>query len=296
MSRLEKALEKASQLKNDKGGVEEKEKGILKAPCFDQFSIGEPLKVENPYLVTVTAPDSPVAEEYRKLKSLVVNLTKSDKFKNTIMITSTTKSEGKSITAINLAVTMAQDYDNTVLLVDADLRQPTIHKYLNINPEIGLSDCLRDGAKIGDALIKTGIGKLMVLPSGSTISNPVELLSSNMMKDLIIELKNRYEDRYVIIDTPPILPFAEAHSIGQVVDGVIMVIREGVASPGHIKDALRLLKDINILGIVYNDAEVNRFDGYYYRYYKSYYSHNGDSNDGVNKKKSWLPFLRRKKQ
>lgn len=296
MSRLEKALEKASKLKGEKRDRGETEKRITKTACYEQFKTEGPLEITNPYLITITDPQSPIAEEYRKLKSLIVKRTKADRFQNTIMITSPGKAEGKSITAINLALTLAQDYDNTVLLVDADLRQPTIHKYLNINPEIGLSDCLVKGAKICDALIKTGIGKLMILPSGSTISNPVELLSSNMMTELVRELKNRYEDRYVIIDTPPILPFAEAHSIGQVVDGAIIVIREGIVSPNHIKDALRLLKDINIFGIVYNGAEIDRFDGYYYHYYKSYYSHRSNPNDSGNKKRSWIPFLKRNKQ
>jgi exopolysaccharide/PEP-CTERM locus tyrosine autokinase len=296
MSRLEKALEKASKMKEEKRDTGETAKSITETASYEHFKTEVPLEIHNPYLVTVTDPQSPVAEEYRKLKSMIVERTKGDAFQNTIMVTSTAKAEGKSITAINLAITLAQDYDNTVLLVDADLRQPTIHKYLNINNEIGLSDCLTKGAKISDALVKTGIGKLMVLPSGSNISNPVELLSSNMMTELIRELKNRYEDRYVIIDTPPILPFAEAHSIGQVVDGAILVIREGIASSNHIKDVLRLLKGVNIFGIVYNGAEIDRFDGHYYYYYKSYHSHNGNTHDGGNKKRSWLQFLRRNKQ
>jgi len=282
MSRLEKALEKATKMREEKKEVEA-EKSVSKTKVLDTFKTEESLKLNSPYLVTLTEPDSPISEEYRKLKSLIVKLTKADKFHNALMVTSSVKGEGKSITALNLAITLAQEYDHTVLFVDADLRQPSMNRYYDIKPEIGLTECLVNGAKIGDALIKTGIGRLVILPSGNKVSNPAELLSSSMMRELVKELKNRYVDRYVIIDTPPILPFAEAQSIGSVVDGVIFVVKEGQVSLNNIKEALSLLKDTNIFGFVYNGAELDRFDGYhYYHYYKSYYSHKSNDVDKAN--------------
>lgn len=266
MSRIEEALEKANKLRGVHNSEATTEK-TASAPVDDIFKTEAPISVDNPYLVTVTEPDSPAAEEYRKLKSMVVNITKRGNFQNTLMVTSTIGGEGKSLTALNLAITLSQEYDHTVLLADADLRQPSIHSYLGMDPQKGLSDCLCNGKDIGSVLVKTGIGKLVVLPSGSRVSNPVELLSSNKMKELVKELKHRYADRYIIIDTPPILPFAEAHAIGSVVDGVIFVVKERHASLNNIKDALGMLKHANILGVVYNDVDIERYDNYYQYYY-----------------------------
>jgi protein-tyrosine kinase len=266
MSRIEEALEKANKLRGEHNS-EATTEITASAPVNEIFKTEPSISIDNPYLVTVTEPDSPVAEEYRKLKSMVVNITKRGNFQNTLMVTSTIGGEGKTLTALNLAITLSQEYDHTVLLVDADLRQPTIHRYLGMDPEKGLSDCLSNGKDIGSVLIKTGMGKLVVLPSGSRVSNPVELLSSNKMKELVKELKHRYADRYVIIDTPPILPFAEAHAIGSVVDGVIFVVKERHASLNNIKDALGLLKDTNVLGVVYNNVDIEGVDNYYQYYY-----------------------------
>lgn len=272
MSRIEKAIEKASRLREEGHREPEKMAAASSAVPMHVFKPEASVRVDNPYLVTITEPESPAAEEYRKLKSMVVKLTKRGNLHNTIMVTSAVGGEGKSLTALNLALTFAQEYDHTVLLVDADLRQPSIHEYLGIQPKIGLSDCLINGREIGQALIKTGIGKLTILPSGSRVSNPVELLLSSKMKEIVREMKHRYVDRYIIFDTPPVLPFAEAHSIGSVVDGVIFVVREGHTSLTSVKEALGILKETNILGVVYNDADPTSFDGaYYYHYYKSQY-------------------------
>jgi protein-tyrosine kinase len=297
MSRIEEALEKATKMREEKSPTEQTVKSRSMTGEPEIPKVEESLRIENPYLVAATQPQSPISEEYRKLKSLLLKLTKVDNFLNTLMVTSSIKGEGKSLTAMNLAITLAEEYDHTVLMVDADLRQPSMHKYLDIEPKVGLSDCLMNNADVSDALIKTGIGKLVFLPSGSEISNPAELLASNRMKDLIRELKKRYSDRYVIFDTPPILPFAEAHSIGSLVDGILLVAREGFTSLDNLKETIHLLKGANILGIVYNGVEIDRFDGhYYYHYYKSYYSRNKNEYEGTNGKEGWLPFFRRGKK
>lgn len=301
MSRIEKALEKATKIRKEKADkdIEIIEKKVSDKELLDTFKTEATVKIDNPYLITAIEPNSPISEEYRKLKSIVVKLTEMGNFHNTLMVTSTIGGEGKSITALNLAITLAQEYDHTVLLVDADLRQPSIDEYLGIKPEIGLSDCLANGTDISNTLIKTGIGKLVVLPAGSKVSDPVELLSSSKMRDLVRELKQRYADRYVIIDTPPILPFAEAHSIGSVVDGVIFVVREGYAPMSNIKEALHMLKNAKVFGIVYNNVEINRFDDYrYYKYYKSYYSKKDGKegkDDGRKGLYGWLRSIKGKK-
>lgn len=273
MSRIESILEKAVMMRDGKQTSPRLHVASAK-PEIDaaQFQAAEPWHIENPYLVTATDPGSLVTEEYRKLKSMVVKFTNNGSFQNTIMITSAVSSEGKSLTAINLAIALAQEYDHTVLLVDADLRKPSVCDYLGITAEIGLADCLADGRAVSEALVKTGIGKLVVLPAGKKVANPAELLSSSRMTALLKELKQRYDDRYIIIDTPPVLSFAEAHSLGSIVDGVLFIVKEGGGTKQNVQEALAMLKDTKVIGLVFNNVDISRFDAdYRYRAYYSYH-------------------------
>lgn len=272
MSRIEEALEKAAQLRNNKRGFDAPGKISAPAPAavspatrYPSLS-GAAAALTSPMLVTATDPHSPSAEEYRKLKSVLVSMTRQDTFRNTLMVASSVSGEGKSVTALNLAISMAQEFDHTVLLVDADLRKPSLHGYFGLEPKLGLSDCLQGGVDLGDALIKTGIGKLSLLPSGKSIRNPAELFSSQRMAELIQEMKHRYPDRYIIIDTPPVLLFAETLSLSYLVDGVVFVVRQGLASVQNISDALASLKGSLVLGMVYNDVKEESIDSRYYYY------------------------------
>ena len=264
MSRIEKALEKANKLR------EAEITKMAELPNDKDVRLPEAINVNNPYLVSLTQPHSPVAEEYRKLKSMVIRATKAD-FLNTIMVSSAIDGEGKSLTALNLAISLAQEIDHSILLVDADLRKPLIHEYLGIKTKYGLSDYLTGNIDISEILVKTGIGNLSIMPAGNKTKNPVELLSSGKMKSLINELKHRYVDRYIILDTPPILPFAEAITLSSYVDGIIFVVKEGYAQRNIIKDAVNLFKDSNILGVVFNSVSSENLDGHYSKYYRGYY-------------------------
>lgn len=266
MSKLEEALQKAKSLREPTDTKQPMPfTGVKK-----EIEI-ESLDIKNPYIVSVAQPDSPIAEEYRKLKSMVIKATKAD-FLNTIMITSTIDKEGKTLTAINLAISMAQEIDHSILLIDADLRKPFVHEYLGIKPKYGLSDYLTKDVPISEILIRTGVGNLVFMPAGNRVKNPVELLSSSKMKTLVDELKHRYVDRYIIMDTPPLLPFAESITMGSYVDGVIFVVKEGHAQMKSIKDAMSVIKDLNILGVVFNGVSNENLDGHYYsRYYRYYY-------------------------
>ena len=261
MSKIVEALEKASkqrEVKNVKRDVKIRNPKDVK-----------PAKVNNQHLISINEPNSPVSEEYRRLKSILIRDTKQD-FLNTIMITSSVDSEGKTLTAINLAATLAQDLDHSILLIDADMRKPMIHNYLGIDYKYGLSDCLMEDIDISDVLINTGIGNLVLLPAGKPVSNPVELLSSEKMKSLLKELKHRYSDRYVFIDTPPLLPFADALVLGAFTDAVLFVIKEGRAQKKLIDNALGLIKDLNVLGVVFNAVRQENLDGHYSTYYGRY--------------------------
>lgn len=277
MSRIEEALERANKLRGVHNSEAPAEK-TASLPVDDVFKSEAEISVDNPYLVTVTEPDLPVTEEYRKLKSMVVKLTTRGDFLNTLVVTSSLAAEGKSITALNLAVSLAQEYDHTVLLVDADLRKPSLHEMLGTETPIGLVDCLTDGVDVGEAIIKTGIGRLSLLPAGKRIDNPVELLLSSKLKQLIREVKHRYADRYVIIDTPPLLPFAEVHSLCSISDGVIFVVREGHTPVGDIKESLGMLKDTHVLGVVFNAVEISPMENHYRHYYYNRYKKRGGGN------------------
>lgn len=224
------------------------------------------LKIDNIMLAAASDENLGVVEEYNKLRSAVIALTKGEKFLNTLMVTSTVSDEGKSMTALNLAISLAREYDHTVLLVDTDLRRPSIHKFLGINPDAGLIHCLRDNLPIEKALIKTGIGKLVILPAGGSVEDPVDFLSSNRMKEIIQELKTRYPDRYVIFDSPPALPYADAGVLAAAVDGTLFVVREGKADKEDLHKTIEDFKEHNLLGIVYNDAHMilKKQDQYYY--------------------------------
>ncbi|BDV43029.1 polysaccharide biosynthesis protein [Geotalea uraniireducens] len=286
MSRIDQALEKAALLRkglgNDGGG---KTLPADDSPPVPVHTYAMPDKAtsgvhsDNPLIVTLNAPHSPVSEEYRKLKSAIVSSARQGVKRNVIMVTSSIGGEGKSVTSLNLAISLAQEFDHTVLLVDADLRKPSINKYLGLKSGKGFSDCLSGEALLPDVLIKTGIGKLTVLPAGTPRRNPVELFSSQMMKDFINEIKSRYPDRYVIIDTPPVLPFAESRMLGALVDGIVLVIREGATTVDDVRETVDVLPKGKMLGAVYNVATVDSLSGRYHYYYHGYGYH-ADAGEG----------------
>lgn len=264
MSRIEEALEKAAKIRVDTTSSlspESKKAKIHLPPPPPE----EGITVTNRLLVTVNDPHTQAAEEYSKLKSVIVKLTKEGTFLNMLMLTSSIGGEGKSLTSLNLALSLAQEFDHTVLLVDADIRKPTIHSYLGIENTAGLTDCLLDEVDVKNALIRTGVGKLSFLPAGRSVPNPAEIFTSQRMRDFFLEMKTRYHDRYIIIDTPPVLPFAETRSLSAIVDGIVLVAKEGLVTLHNIEETMECIKGTPVLGIVYNEAatEFHR-DSYQY--------------------------------
>lgn len=266
-------MEKAAQMRNGAPTAvvaEEKPPGEGAPLPRQAASRTITINSNNRLLATISEPHSAVSEQYRKLKSALVRLTNEDRFRNLLMVTSAIAGEGKSLTAANLAISMAQEYDLTVLLIDADLRRPSIHHLLGFEQTIGLSDCLQDGIDIGDAIIKTNISKLSVISAGREVEKPLELFASKKMQELMAEIKHRYKDRYVIIDTPPLLPFAETRSLARIVDGIVFVIHEGITPQESVIEAREVLKGCPILGVVLNNSttlntETSQYSSYYTR-------------------------------
>ncbi|HSW65167.1 MAG TPA: XrtA-associated tyrosine autokinase [Dissulfurispiraceae bacterium] len=266
MSRIEEALQKAMQMRKGESAAGVAEPFAARLPEYDP-SGAQAVEITSPYIITNDSDRNVFAEEFRKLKTMIIRELSRHDNGNTVMVTSAGGGEGKSITAINLAIALAQEFDNTVLFIDADLRRPSLQQYLHIGERPGLTDCLVDGIDMGKVLIKTTIGKLTLLPSGRAVPNPTELLASQKMKVLFNEIKNRYSDRYVIIDAPPVLPVAETRNLASLVDGIVFVVAEGVVPERSVRDSLELLHDRRILGFVFSNVSPENLGpqhGYYY--------------------------------
>jgi len=258
MSKREQALEEAVRMRESRGaagaGALAKAAFPEALPEFEESAgIIDLAKVNKHIACIFTDPYCPAAEEYKRIRTGILKST-SKNFLNTIMFTSSQMGEGKTITSLNLAVTMAKDIDHTVLLVDADLRNPSVHSYLGLTPKKGLSDYLSGKARLSEVIFRTGIGKLAVLPAGEPPDNPSELLSSEKMRVLITELKHRYKDRYVLFDTPPLLAAAEPLSMARYVDGIVFVIQAARTSPKIVARAVSLMKDFTVFGVVLNNV------------------------------------------
>jgi protein-tyrosine kinase len=173
---------------------------------------------------------------------------------NVLAITSPGHGEGKTLTALNLAASLAMEVNYTVLLVDANLRHPSLHSHLGIAGEPGLSDYLLDDTPITKLLVQPkGIDHLTVLPAGRALhKNSAEMLNSPKMSQLVEEMKNRYPSRIVIFDLPPLLSAADAMAFAPYVDATLLVIEEGKTKRTEIKHALDLLANTNVLGTVLN--------------------------------------------
>ena len=271
MSRIEKALEKAVEMRESVKEVipEQTVTAHHVDRSLPKFEGGESLvnpDAVDKRIVCITDPQSYTTEQYKKLRARILQATAKDSL-NTIMVTSPEMGEGKTVTAINLAVAIANEIDHTVLLVDADFKHPSILKYLGIESKYGLSDFLTGRVELSDILIKTGIGKLVVLPAGNSPENAAELLSSEKMKGLVHELKHRYRDRYIIFDSSPVLLASDTLPVSSHMDGIVLVIQAARTTPKSASHAVSLIKGSNILGIVFNnvprDIAKNLYPSYY---------------------------------
>ncbi len=205
-------------------------------------------------IVSFFAPSSMVTEQFRRLRTHIINPNQQNSPK-TIMITSTLSGEGKSLIAINLAIIIAVEMQSHALLVDCDLRNPSISRLFGLKDTKGLSNYLLGESEIPDLLIKTSVDKLSIIAGGPIQENPVELIGSEKMKNLIQELKTRYKDRYIILDCSPLLATTEPTVLTEMADGILMVIKSGKTPRESIQQALKLLNKDKIMGIVLNNME-----------------------------------------
>ncbi len=196
--------------------------------------------------------DQHLPELFKVLRSRILHPADGKPVPKTIMVTSAIPREGKSFVAANLAITIAQALDQHALLVDCDLRRPTLAKMFGLKRNPGLVNYLRDKSDLASLIAKTSIDKLSLLPSGDPPVNPAELLASTLMNKLVQELSSRYEDRFIIFDTPPFHAASEAGVLSHRVDGVIIVVRAGGAGKPQIQMVADAIGRERIIGVVFN--------------------------------------------
>jgi capsular exopolysaccharide synthesis family protein len=217
------------------------------------------------HLVTALAPQSLAAEQYRSLRTRISRI-ENGRAVRVVIVTSPAKGDGKSLTAANLALAMAEEFSQRVLLIDADLRRPSVHHLFGLPETPGLTDVLMGAATLDDALVTLADRHLAVLPSGVPPSHPAELLGSAAMRRTLDTLRTRF-DR-LILDMPPVSPLADVHIAAAMADGILMIVRAGMTQKPAIERALAGLDLTKVLGLVLNEvgAEATYQDYAGYKY------------------------------
>jgi len=200
----------------------------------------------NPYLVMFHDPSGFRAEQIRSLRNKLMAMNP-DGGPKTLVVSSAVRGEGKSVTAINLALAFAE-LDQQVVLVDADLRGPAVNRYLHLSDDVGLADVLSGRARLDQVIRQGEVRRLDILSAGTSVGRPSDYLSSVRIAELYDRLKGRYQ--YVVVDSPPVLTASDTGLLASESDGVLMVVRLEHSTKSHSKDAVRALTDLgaNVMG------------------------------------------------
>ncbi|MFQ5707296.1 MAG: GumC family protein [bacterium] len=226
-------------------------------------------------MISHFAPKSPISEAYRTFRTNV-QYSKADKPLKSILLTSPGPGEGKSTSIANLAITLAQQ-GSRVLLVDSDLRRPILHNIFKVDKSNGLSNRLVGRISTSEAIRKTYVENLYLMPCGTLPPNPSELLGSVAMKDLIGELNSRFD--VILLDSPPVIAVTDPAVLSAMVDGVVIIVMAGQTHREAAQRAFTLLKNVNshVLGALLNGVQVeNIYGSYYYYYHYHYYGKDGE--------------------
>ena len=275
MSRIYRALEKAEKDKNPKA-LEDPLSGIFEEEVT-QVPVEKPPKdfkarmdrLELPIMEEASIPiagqNSFAEEQFRKIKTCIFR--RSPNPPRLILITSAAPGEGKTTVAVNLAITISHEIHKKVILIDADLRKPSIlrEKYLNSR---GLSDYLAGQLPAGEILTNFEDDNFMVIPAGTRPQKPAELIGSKKMKELIKTIRENNDDQFILIDSPPVLSASEALLISEWVDGIILVIMAGQVPKPAVRRVIDNLGREKIIGVVFNQKNLKPSKHYYDRYYR----------------------------
>lgn len=273
MGKMQEAMRRAEEAraKNAPAVAEPAERGSAAPSPFAtataaSFQISAQMRSGevDPHLVALTEPRSPLAEQYRTLRTNLMALSPGQPLK-IFVVTSSVPNEGKSVTSLNLAAMFAEEVDKRVVVVDADMRKPTLHKLLGIDNQRGLADYLGGGTMLEMVVQRTYLPNLWILPSGRIPPNPSELLGGKRMDDLLARLRRDYD--YVLIDTPPVVSTTDAGVLSPRVDGTVLVVRMERTPREVARHAVELLRKAraNLVGSVLTGVEGAQ-DAYYYPY------------------------------
>jgi capsular exopolysaccharide synthesis family protein len=280
MSRVYSALEKAEREKQPKEAREpslkileekmllKKEGPPLRTPEERVVEWKLPPKEEGPILIA--APNSFAAEQFRKLRTeMFLRLPNSP---HLIMVTSTVPQEGKTLVSVNLAIAISEEIHKNSILIDGDLRKPSIYSETYPNSK-GLTNYLSGGASLSEILIDSGKENLRFIMGGPPTKKPSELIGSKKMEELLTSLREFEDNTYLIIDTPPIMVSSEPTLLSKMVDGIILVVMAGRTPRESIRRAAKLIDPQKIIGVVLNQIDfkpTSAYSKYYYHYYDYY--------------------------
>jgi capsular exopolysaccharide synthesis family protein len=272
MERIKQAIDKAKQ------------DGPIRAPMSPRLLPGHPSPASNNEAVEVNYTQTRVVElnpsvleenrivAYNKndpmcisfdiLRTQVLRKMEENSWR-TLAVISPTPECGKTVTAINLAMSIAHHTSKTAILVDFDLRRPKVATYLGIPKGRSLNEVLSGQAGLSDAMVNPGMHKLVVLPTANPVPKSAEVLASKKVQALLRELRERYEERIVLVDLPPLLATDDALTVLPQIDCALMVVGNGMVSKTELEESLRHLHATNLLGVVLNKADAQQ-RGYYY--------------------------------
>ncbi len=263
MDILEKALEKLAQTNdNDSKEIERKVKGCMGRDSFSQTKVSlDWSKLARNGLLSPEQTKAALIEEYRVIKRPLINnafgiSSKGINRSNLILVTSSVPGEGKTFSAINLALSIANERDKKVLLIDADVAKPSIANRLGITGSPGLIEYLEnDDLIFSDISLKTDLDDLQIIPAGKKHAFSTELLSSDKMAKFVDELSQRYSDRIVIFDSPPLLAATQAEVLASLVGQVVFVISAETTIQGTVQDALKKLESVDVVLALLNKSK-----------------------------------------
>lgn len=264
MDRISKALERAKENKPFYQSPK-KSKSTVSEISYTHtkiFDVSEDTLQKNRIISNTS--NKPLVDIYRVLRTRVLHRLKQNDWK-VIGVTSARPGEGKTLTAINLGISVAMEPNYSVLLVDADLRRPGVHQSFGIAPEHGLTDYLTSDVAVEELFINPGIERFVILPCVKPSQVSSELLTSPKMIDLVQELKLRYASRLVIFNLPPLLMSDDVAALSPFLDAVLVVVEDGKTRSDELTKSLELLEGVNLLGTVLNKCKNVRHQLHYYK-------------------------------
>jgi exopolysaccharide/PEP-CTERM locus tyrosine autokinase len=273
MEKIKQALERARESRTTTNFDARRRSRVLKAPASEAsskitYTKTKTVEVSEESLrekrVFIGNTNDAISDQYKVLRTHVLQRLKANQW-NLLAVTSPSEGCGKTLTSINLAISLAKEVNHSVLLVDLDLRRPSVQSYFFNENQPGLSEYLNEDKELSEILFNPGIERLVILPGNKPLASSSEMLSSPKMVQLVEELKNRYPNRIVIFDMPPLLSCDDMIAFSPFIDAVMLVVEEGRTRKDELARANELLVNSNIIGTVLNKAKA--IDQSYSNYY-----------------------------